>query len=376
MPEPFTIAIPDARLAAIRDKVAAFDWDALPDAGGWRSGVGLTDLRRLTDYWLERYDWRDQERRLNQLPHFTAEVLGDRVHFLHVRGDGSRPPLLLLHGWPGSFLEFAHLIAPLVADGHDVVVPSLPGYAFSGRPHAPIGPRRTAELFRRLMTDLFNANRYLVQGGDWGHGIGAWMAHDYPDACLGLHLNMVELAAEDAAPTSDEERAWATRRAELADQEAGYSYEQSTRPQTLGVGMTDSPVGVAAWILEKFGVWADLPRTEDGSPNLWEVFSEELLLTNIMLYVAPAAFVTSTWMYRGLRLERSSHFAPGTRIVVPTGVAAFPDPVFPSPPRSYAEKTYNIVHWTDMPAGGHFAALEQPDRFLADLRAFIAAVLN
>jgi pimeloyl-ACP methyl ester carboxylesterase len=303
-------------------------------------------------------------------------VLGERVHFVHVRGDGSRPPLLLLHGWPGSFLEFAHLIAPLVADGHDVVVPSLPGYAFSGRPHAPIGPRRTAELFRRLMTDLFNANRYLVQGGDWGHGIGAWMAHDYPDACLGLHLNMVELAAEDAAPTSDEERAWATRRAELADQEAGYSYEQSTRPQTLGVGMTDSPVGVAAWILEKFGVWADLPRTEDGSPNLWEVFSEELLLTNIMLYVAPAAFVTSTWMYRGLRLERSSHFAPGTRIVVPTGVAAFPDPVFPSPPRSYAEKTYNIVHWTDMPAGGHFAALEQPDRFLADLRAFIAAVLN
>ena len=204
-----------------------------------------------------------------------------------------------MHGWPGSFLEFEHLIAPLVADGHDVVVPSLPGFAFSGRPDAPIGPRRTAELFHRLMTDLFDANRYLVQGGDWGHGIGAWMAHDYPAACLGLHLNMVELAAEDAVPTTEEELAWATRRAELAAPETGYSHEQSTRPQTLGVGMTDSPVGVAAWILEKFGVWADLPPTEDGSPDLWEVFSEDLLLTNIMLYVAPAAFVTSTWIYRG-----------------------------------------------------------------------------
>jgi pimeloyl-ACP methyl ester carboxylesterase len=374
MPEPFTIAIPDARLAAIRDKVAAYDWDALPDAGGWRSGVGLADLHRLTDYWLNQYDWREQERRLNQLPHFMAEVLGERVHFLHARGDGSRPPLLLLHGWPGSFLEFEQLISPLVADGHDVVVPSLPGFAFSGRPHAPIGPRRTAELFHRLMTDLFNANRYLVQGGDWGHGIGVWLAHDYPDACLGLHLNMVELAAEDAVPTTQEELAWATRRSELADQESGYSHEQSTRPQTLGVGMADSPVGVAAWILEKFGIWADLPRTEDGSPNLWEVFTEELLLTNIMLYVAPAAFVTSTWMYRGLRLEQSSRLAPGARIVVPTGVAAFPDPVFPPPPRSYAEKTYHIVHWTSMPAGGHFAALEQPELFLADLRAFIAAV--
>ena len=269
MPEPFTIAIPDARLAAIRDKVAAFDWDALPDAGGWRSGVGLTDLRRLIDYWLERYDWRDQERRLNRLPHFTAEVLGEQVHFIHARGDGSRPPLLLMHGWPGSFLEFEHLIAPLVADGHDVVVPSLPGFAFSGRPDAPIGPRRVAALFHRLMTDLFGASATWCRAGTGDPGIGARLAHDYPDSCLGLHLNMVELAAEDAVPTTDEELAWARRRAELRARETGYSHEQSTRPQTLSVGLADSPVGVAAWILEKFGVWADLPKTDDGSPELW-----------------------------------------------------------------------------------------------------------
>jgi pimeloyl-ACP methyl ester carboxylesterase len=142
------------------------------------------------------------------------------------------------------------------------------------------------------------------------------------------------------------------------------------------MGLTDSPVGVAAWIIEKFGVWADLPTTEDGSPDVWRVFSEDLLLTNIMLYVATNAFATSTWIYQGEQMEGSYRFAPGARVDVPTGVAAFPDPVFPPPPRSHVEKTYRVVHWTDMPAGGHFAALEQPDRFLADLRAFIAAVLN
>jgi pimeloyl-ACP methyl ester carboxylesterase len=374
MPEPFTIAISDERLAEIRRRVEAFDWEMMPDAGGWSSGVGLADVRHLVDYWLHAFDWRSQEAQLNELPHFTANVMREPLHFIHARGDGSRPPLLLLHGWPGSFLEFVPLIAPLVADGHDVVVPSLPGFAFSGRPRTPIGPRRVAELFHQLMTDLFGVRRYLVQGGDWGAGIGAWLAHDHPETCQGLHLNMVEVAAADAVPTTQAEIAWARRRAELADQETGYSHEQSTRPQTLGVGMSDSPVGVAAWILEKFGVWADLPRTEDGSPSLWQVFPEELLLTNIMLYVAPAAFVTSTWIYQGERLERSARFSPGTRIDVPTGVAAFPDPAFPMPPRSHAEKTYNIVHWTDMAVGGHFAALEQPDLLLADLRAFIATV--
>lgn len=374
MPEPFTIAIPDARLAAIRDKVAAFEWDALPDAGSWHSGVGLADLRRLTDYWLGHYDWREQERRLNQLPHFMADVEGERVHVLHARGDGSRPPLLLIHGWPGSFLEFESLIAPLVADGHDVVVPSLPGFAFSGRPKGPMGPRRIAAIFQQLMTTLFGAKRYLVQGGDWGSGIGPWLAHDYPESCLGLHLNSIDLAARDALPTTEAELAWATQRAALRERETGYSHEQRTRPQTLGVAMADSPVGAAAWILEKFGVWADLPRTEDGAPELWRVFSEDLLLTNIMLYVATDSFVTATWIYQGEQREGSFQFAPGERVTVPTGVAAFPDPVFPPPPRSYAAKTYHIVHWNDMPAGGHFAALEQPALFLTDLRAFIATV--
>jgi len=372
MAKPFTIAVPDERLAAINAKIASFDWEAVPDAGGWQSGVGLADLKRLVDYWRTRFDWRAQERRLNALPQFMTEVLGQKLHFVHVRGDSTRAPLLLLHGWPGSFIEFEALIAPLVADGHDVVVPSLPGYAFSGRPAAPIGPRRTGELMHGLMTELFDDARYLVQGGDWGAAIGSWMAHDHPEAVAALHVNMVLIQAADAVPKTPDELAWSARRAKLAKEETGYSQEQGTRPQTLGVAMADSPVGVAAWILEKFGAWADVPRDEQGRPDLWQIFDEDLLLTNIMLYLVEHSFITSTWMYRGRVLEESGEFPAGTRIKVPTGVAAFPDPVFPPPPRSQAQKTYRIAHWTEMKAGGHFAALEQPELLLADMRWFFA----
>jgi pimeloyl-ACP methyl ester carboxylesterase len=374
MISPYTINIPDERLATIRAKVEAYDWSQLPDAGGWSAGVGVDDLKRLAAYWRDSYDWRAVERRLNALPNFTADVEGEHLHFVHVKGDGSKPPVLLLHGWPGSYLEFERLLQPLAADGHDVVVPSLPGFAFSNPITRPIGPRRAAALVHGLMIQLFGDARYFVQGGDWGHGIAAWAAHDRPDALLGIHINMMTVRAVDAAPTTDEEKSFAAKRAAIADWESAYFHEQETRPQTLGVAMADSPVGAAGWILEKFGKWADLPTTADGDPDIWSKFSEEELLTNIMLYIAPASFVTATWIYYGSRLEESRMLPAGTRIQVPTGVAAFPDPVFLPPPRSFAEKTYNIVHWTDMPRGGHFAALEEPELMLADLRAFIATV--
>jgi pimeloyl-ACP methyl ester carboxylesterase len=291
-----------------------------------------------------------------------------------MKGDGSKPPLLLLHGWPGSYLEFERLLEPLAADGHDVVVPSLPGFAFSKPITGVIGPRRAAALMQGLMTRLFGQTRYIIQGGDWGHGIAGWAAYDRPDALLGIHINMVNLNAKDVAPTTTEEREFVAKRDALVDWESGYNHEQETRPQTLGVAMADSPVGAAGWILEKFGKWSDLPMTTDGSPDIWSKFSEEELLTNIMLYIGPSSVVTATWIYHGKRLEGSDKFPVGTHIKVPTGVAAFPDPVFLPPPRSFAQKTYNIVHWTDMPRGGHFAALEEPELMLADLRTFIATV--
>lgn len=374
MISPFTIRISDERLLAIRSKVVAYDWSQLPDAGGWSAGVGVNDLKRLVACWLDTYDWREVEQRLNRLPNFKTDVEGEGIHFLHAKSDGKRPPVLLLHGWPGSYLEFERLVDPLVADGHDVVVPSLPGFAFSQPIRGVLGPRRIGELMHLLMTKLFDDRKYIVQGGDWGAAIGSWMAYSQPDALLGLHLNMVSVLAKDVVPTTPEEEDLVNRRAAILDWETGYNHEQETRPQTLGVALADSPVGTAGWILEKFGKWADLGTSGDGSPDIWNKFSEDELLTNIMVYLVTSSVVTSTWIYHGKRLEGSQSFPEGTRIKVPTGVAAFPDPVFLPPPRSFAEKTYNIVHWGEMPKGGHFAALEQPELMLADLRAFIAKI--
>ena len=371
---PYTINVPDRRLAAIGTKIADYDWTLLPDAGGWSAGVGIDDLRRLVVYWQNDFDWRDVERRLNRLPNFTTEIEGERIHFVHKRGDGSKPPILLLHGWPGSYLEFEQLLDPLSSDGHDVIVPSLPGFAFSTPITGVIGPRRAAKLMHGLMTRLFGETRYVVQGGDWGAHIASWMAKERADVLLGFHINMVSIFAEDAAPTTAKEKDLFARRAAILDWETGYNHEQETRPQTLGVAMADSPVGAAGWMLEKFGKWADLPMRADESPDIWSRFSEEQLLTNIMLYVASASVVTATWIYHGKRLERSDRFPAGTRVLAPMGVAAFPDPVFLPTPRSFVEKTYNVVHWTDMPRGGHFAALEKPELLLADLRTFIATV--
>lgn len=374
MISPFTIHISDARLSTIRRKVEVYDWSQLADAGGWSAGVGGNDLKRLVIYWLDTYDWRKVEQRLNRLPNFKIDVEGEGIHFLHAKGDGTRPPVLLLHGWPGSYLEFERLIYPLVEDGHDVVVPSLPGFAFSQPITGVLGPRRIGELMHILMTTLFGDRKYVVQGGDWGAAIASWIAHSQPNALLGFHLNMVSVLAKDVQPTTPEEKDLLRRRAEILDWETGYNHEQETRPQTLGVTLADSPVGTAGWILEKFGKWADLGTTATGAPDIWSKFSEDELLTNIMLYLAPSSVVTSTWIYHGKRLEGSQTFPEGTRIKVPTGVAAFPDPVFLPPPRSFAEKTYNIVHWSEMPKGGHFAALEQPELMLADLRAFITKI--
>jgi pimeloyl-ACP methyl ester carboxylesterase len=376
MATPFTIHVPDDRLDQIRRKVEAYDWDQLPDAGGWRSGVGKADLRRLVSYWLDSFDWRAEERRLNHLAHFTTEIEGQPIHFIHAVGDGSKPPLMLIHGWPGSFIEFEQLIAPLVADGHDVVVPSLPGFAFSNPTRAILGPIRIGELFHALMIELFGEARYFVHGGDWGAGIAARMAYSRPQAVLGIHVNMVATRAADVQPTTHAEKDWLARFAANFERESGYSHEQGTRPQTLGFAMVDSPVGVAAWIFEKFGAWADLPRRGDGSPDVWKRFSEAQLLSNIMLYIAPGAAVTASWIYQGQREDGADKLPAGARIGVPTGVAAFPDPVFIPPPRSFAEKTYRIVRWTEMPKGGHFAAMEEPELLLDDLRAFIAAILT
>ncbi|HKY19864.1 MAG TPA: alpha/beta fold hydrolase [Vicinamibacterales bacterium] len=374
---PFSIEVPERTIDAIRERVACFDWAGLPDAGAWSAGIGLAELRRIADYWVGHYNWRAAEHELNRFPQFVADLGSQRLHFVHMRGSARRP-LILTHGWPGSFFEFMHLVEPLAhperfggrpEDGFDVIVPSMPGFGFSGRPPGIIGPRATAGLFRKLMTEVLSYPRFLAQGGDWGASVSAWMAHDDPQSCAGLHLNMVLVQARDAKPQTEEECAHWTRRQQSGLEENGYASLQGTRPQTLSVAMHDSPLGVAAWIIEKFAAWSDLPRT-DGIPDLRARYTYDQLLTNVMIYLVTGSFATASWMYRGRILERSSSFGSGERVRVPTAIAVYPDPAFEMAPRSQVSKSYDVRRWTVMPRGGHFAALETPEPFVDDLRQF------
>lgn len=375
---PFTVAIPDAALNAIRDRVLAYDWDALPDAGHWWSGTGIAWLRDFTRYWLDEYDWRKSEAALNRWPQFRASVDGLDLHFIHERGSQPAPrPLIISHGWPGSVAEFLDVIEPLAhperfggdpADGFDVIAPSLPGYGFSGRPSGPIGPRETARLFNGLMTDVLGYDRYLAQGGDWGSAISGWLGADHAPACAAVHLNIAFVRAQGVEAQTEDERAFDQHMKFSMMLEGAYFQLQATKPQTLAFAMMDSPVGVAAWILEKFAAWSDLPRDANNTPDLLARYTRDQLLTNIMIYLVTKSFATSTWMYRGMALQSSREFpAP---VSVPVGVAAFADPCFPPPPRSLVERSYNVVHWTPMASGGHFAAMEEPGLLVDDIRAF------
>jgi len=380
-PQPFIISIPDSRITQIRDRVARFDWDDFPDAGGWSAGIAKAEMRRIVDYWAEGFDWRAQEARLNRVPHFRAEVEGIPIHLVHIKGSapGKRPPLLLSHGWPGSFLEFEAAAERLAnperfggraQDGLDLVIPSLPGYGLSGRPAAPLGPRTIARLFDTLMTDVLGYRTYVAQGGDWGSIVSSWLAHDHADACVALHLNMCLMQTDDAKPKTPEDKAYLDNFTRMQMIEGGYAHQQGTRPQTLGYALADSPVGTAAWILEKFAAWSDLPRPH-GVPQLEATYTLDQLLTNVMLYVATGNIVASTWIYwaAGRDGQALEH-----RVDVPTAVAAFPDPIFPPPPRSYAEQSFAITRWTAMARGGHFAAMEQPAAFADDVRAFVLSL--
>jgi microsomal epoxide hydrolase len=380
----FRVNLSEARVVDILAKVRAFPWEVMPDTGSWKTGAYVPFMRDIATYWCETYDWRAAEAALNRYSQFIAEVDGLDLHFYHVRSSESEArPLLLTHGWPGSVLEFQHLIDALTdpirhggeaRDSFHVVIPSLPGYGFSGKPERPIGPDHVATLFAKLMTEVLGYDRYLAQGGDWGAIITTLIGMQDPVHCQAIHLNML-IGAAGAAPVTEAERAWAARSESMRFQETGYSHVQMTRPQSLGFAMAESPLGVAAWIIEKFAHWSDLPKDAAGEPDLLARYNRDHLLTNVMIYLAQDTFVTSTWLYYAFSATvRDLPFSKGARIEVPTGVAAFPDPAFPPPPRSMAEKIYNIVHWTDMPRGGHFAAMEAPDLFLADIRAFFRKV--
>lgn len=372
---PFSIDVPDAVLADIRRRVAAFPWHEMPDDGGWDYGSNLNYMKELCAYWINGFDWREQEASLNRFAQFKAPVAGIDLHFIHQRGSGPAPmPLLISHGWPGGVMEFKDIIEPLahperfggrVEDAFDIVAPSLPGFGFSGRPPRPYGPRRIAGVVNALMTDVLGYDGYLAQGGDWGGAISSWLGFDHARSCRGIHINILTMR-HGAGARTPEERAWEERFVRDQLMEDGYRTLQATRPQTLSYAMMDSPVGVAAWIVEKFRSWSDI---RDG--DIESVYSKDTLLTNIMVYVATRTFNTASWIYYGRREEGGRTLSTdGRRVEVPTACALFPAEMLAWPPRSYVDRLYNVQRWTELPRGGHFAALEQPELLVDDIRKF------
>ena len=372
--EPFRIDVPDDVLADLRRRLSATRWPEAECVDDWSQGIPLAYTREVAEYWATDYDWRAREVALNRFDQYTTEIDGLGIHFIHQRSPHADAfPLVITHGWPGSIVEFSKVIDPLTnptahggrADqAFHVVCPSLPGFGFSEKPRATgWNTARIADAWDTLMVRL-GYERYGAQGGDWGAAvttdIGRKVGH-----CIGIHTNMPIVrppASALANPTEAEQHAvqalkyhrrWGT----------GYSKQQSTRPQTLGYGLVDSPAAQLAWIVEKFWAWTDC----DGHPE--NALSRDELLDNVTLYWVTATGASSARLY----WEAYSVFGGGQRVELPTGIASFPKEVT-RPPRSWCEPHYNITHWTTMPRGGHFPALEQPELFVEDVRAFFATV--
>ena len=371
---PFKVTWDEAAFAAHRERIRAYRFAPGGAGEGWRYGCDADFLRELCAYWTDGFDVAACAAELNRYPQQLHEVEGVSLHTVHLVGEakGERP-LLLVHGWPGSIMEFWRMAEPLAfpsrhgggaEDAFDLIIPSLPGFGFSGKPEGLLGARTTARLFDTLMRERLGYDRYLVQGGDWGAAVGAWLALDFAESLHGLHLNMI-LVKPEGGPQSEEEQAW-VERTQRADQTLGaYARLQSTKPESIAYALRDDPVALAAWIVERFHDWADLRerRFED-------VFTRDQLLTDVMIYLMNDAFRTSARYYAAAVAENVRAMPAGRKVEVPTAFASCPDPRSPPPPRSWIERGYNLRQLTEFGHGGHFAAMEAPDLLLGDVRAF------
>ena len=375
MIKPFKVDISNKILSNIYLKVKNYPWQNMPKDKKWLYGTNLSFMKKISDYWLHKYNWKKTEKKINKFKNFKKKIENLDIHFIYEKGSGpNSKPILLNHGWPGSIIEFLDVIDKLAhpekyggkkEDSFDVVVPSLPGFGFSGKPLQPIGPRKMAKIFNILMTKVLGYKKYIAQGGDFGGTIATWLAYDFPKNCSAIHLNILIVRHPDG-PINKQEKKWEEKF--KADQkiEDGYRTQQATKPQTLSYAMVDSPVGVAAWIIEKMKSWSDLKNN-----NIESVYSKDLLLSNIMIYLVTSTFSTSTWIYYGRR-EEGGRSLPKKRlpIKVPTAIAKFPKEYLEWAPKSYVKRIYNVKRWTEMPRGGHFAALEEPDLLIKDIKDF------
>jgi pimeloyl-ACP methyl ester carboxylesterase len=368
--EPFVIAVTDAVLDDLRDRIRRTRWPEAAPGEPWRQGVDLTYLRDLLRDWAE-FDWREQERRLNRYRHYLATVDGVRIHVVHHRASGGGLPLVLTHGWPSTFLEPLALVDRL-GDRFDLVIPSLPGYAFSERPvRTGVNRELVADLWHSLMRGL-RYERYGAHGGDFGAGVATHLALRHPEAVVGIHLSTPEMWPYDgpgSAPLTVEEQAYVDHVERWDATERGYSSVQSTRPQTLGYALNDSPAGLAAWVLDKWRSWSD------SGGDLDATFGREALLTMLTLWWASGSITSSMRDYYDNRWH-GTPLGPDDHVHVPTAMAVFANEFVPEgePPRSWYERLYDIRRWSVFDRGGHFAAAEVPELLAADIAEFFQSL--
>jgi len=375
--QPFKIDIPDSVLEDLQSRLERTRWpDEMPGTE-WDYGSNLDYVKELVEYWRTKFDWRAQEKLINSFAHFKTEVDGLDIHFIHEKGKGPNPvPLVVTHGWPGTFFEM-HKIIPLLSDpaGHggdaadsfDVVVPSMPGYGFSGHPtERGMDVLAVGDLWAKLMSENLGYQRFGAQGGDWGASVTAKLGLSHADKVIGIHTTSVTrptpYLGPGSKPLSEAEEILLQQRRDWQAAEGGYAHIQGTKPQTLSYGLNDSPAGLAAWIVEKYRTWSDC------GGDVEKRFTKDELLTTITIYWVTQTIGSSTKIYYET-LRKPWNMAKGERIEVPCAIAAFPAEIS-VPSLELAERSYNVQQWTVMPAGGHFAALEEPDRLVEDIRSF------
>jgi len=371
---PFTIDISEQQLEDLQKRIELTRWPEEECVDDWTQGIPLSYTKELADYWVTEYDWREREKLLNRFDHYITNLSGVDIHFIHQRSPHPEAfPLIITHGWPGSIVEFHKVIEPLTnptafggeeKDAFHVVCPSLPGYGFSGKPaESGWGVEKVATAWDELMVCL-GYERFGAQGGDWGAAVTQRIGQNIGH-CVAIHTNMPigQPTQESLENPTDEEKSALEGLTYYQEWDSGYSKQQSTRPQTLGYGLVDSPVGQMAWIIEKFWSWMDC----DGHPE--NTLTRDELLDNVMLYWLTASGASSARLY----WESFGSFRGGDKVELPTGVASFPKEIIRSP-RRWCENHFNITHWTSMPRGGHFGAFEQPDLYVEDVRRFFATI--
>lgn len=375
-PAPFRVDIPQATIDRILGRVREAQWPDRLDASDWRYGTNWDYMKALAKYWAEQYDWRKAEANLNRYPQFLAHVGDYDIHFYHVKGRGPRPvPLILTHGWPGSVFEFLEAIGPLSdptsfggspEDAFDVVVPSLPGYGFSSKPKGkPIGPATTAALWNKLMTEVLGYTKYGAEGGDLAQNILTQLGRSFPSSLIGLHFSNLgpgNVPLPPEAEQTPEERAWVRELALYRAAELDYLGEQRNKPETVALALADSPIGAAAWIVEKLKIWSNSPDP------LEPVFTKDQVLTNVMIYLVTNTVGTAAWYYRELADDAG---VQSGKVTVPTAYVSSPhEMTLLHPPESAVARNFNLVQYTKLPRGGHFAFWEQPQAMVGDVRQF------